>query len=149
MFDISRETASRLRQLAVREGSDMDQVLTRLLDKAEIGISPQQRNGNGSDDEKRAKALGFIDASPEEIKRINAPSIALLQAQIESAKNATPEEIAEAETEWDEHRRAMNENGSFNGNDFSTRKKIHLFSGNTRHFCGYSLFSGFAIGWHE
>ena len=63
-----------------------------------------------TDDEKRAPVLEYINLSREETRKRNAPSIARLREKIAEAENATPEEIAEAEAEWLDFKRSLNEN---------------------------------------
>ncbi len=119
-LELSPQTQSRIIEYAAAAGVNVDEYINRLLERAAPKKAPAQPTPypvftDKSDDDKRAAVLAYINLPPEEIARRHAPGIAYLQAQLDVAANASPEEIAQADAEWEAHKQAMNENRRITG----------------------------------
>lgn len=108
MLDIAPETETILEREASREGVSVDTLIRRILVPRSAFAMPSTVTPSG--EEMRARFLALLALPKEEVARLNAPSIAHLEAQLAEADNATPEEIAQAESEWEAHKHSMNEN---------------------------------------
>ena len=86
-LELSPETESRIQEYATHEGVTVGEAVNRLL---------------------RFPARPL--AAPVENQALR-----ILRAQLRDAENATPEEVAEAETEWLTFQRNMNANRQANG----------------------------------
>lgn len=84
MLDLSPETESRLLEYAAREGIDPDEALNRLL----RSVTPRRL---------------------EAVEAADNPMLQLLQKQLREAENATPEEVARADAEWQQFQLNLNE----------------------------------------
>ena len=89
MLDLAPETEHRVHTFAAHEGVTVDEAINRLL---RASVPPR---------------------TP--IVPADDPVLAFLQAQLREAENATPEEQAEAEAEWQTFAQNMNENRRVNG----------------------------------
>lgn len=138
MLDLAPEIENSVRDYAAREGVSLDVFARRLL-STYLKTAPQRQseweteaanvfaaggnseaiNGYGEllaeQEVGRAAVLAYINAPEAEIARRHAPSIARLQARIDAAAHATPEEIAAADAEWEAHKESMNENRRITG----------------------------------
>ena len=108
MLDIAPETETILAQEAVREGVSVDTLIRRILVPRSVVALPAIAAPSG--EEMRLHFLALLALPKEEVVRLNAPSIARLEAQLAEAAHATPEEIDQAESEWEAHKRSLNEN---------------------------------------
>jgi hypothetical protein len=109
-LDLNPEVESQVLERARAAGTTASEYIAGLLRRVTpTPVASLPATPGKSDAEKRAGVLAYLTRSKEEIARRNAPSIALLQAQIEEAEHATPEEIAEADAEWETFKRAMND----------------------------------------
>jgi hypothetical protein len=111
-LDLNPEIESSVREYAAAEGISIDDLLARHFPPRSQARLPRT---SSTDAEKRAAVQALARMTREEIARLNAASIAHLQAKLDAAANATPEEIAQAEAEWDTHKQAMNENRRITG----------------------------------
>ncbi len=66
-------------------------------------------------DAQLAAVFAYINAPKEEIIRLHAADIAHFDAELAAAANATPEEIAQADAEWEEHKQRMNAHRAMSG----------------------------------
>ena len=107
MLDLAPETEASLEQEAAREGVSVDTLVRRFLLPRPALAMPAVAVTSG--EEIRARFLALLALPKEEIVQRNAPSIALLEAQLANAAEATPEEIAEAESDWEAQKRNLNE----------------------------------------
>lgn len=120
MIELAPEIEKTVREPARPEGLSESDYIARLVQnvgpqpKAVTPPSPApnvstwHKFTDTSDDEKRAKVLEYIGLSKKEAIRRNAPSIARFQAKLDEAAKASPEEIAQAEAEWEAFKEAMN-----------------------------------------
>lgn len=124
MLDLSPEVETLVRENAQSAGVTESEYIARLVSDAvqtpkpkELGVPALslQARLKKSDDEKRAKVLELLSLSKEEAIARNAPSIAFLSAQLAEAENATPEEVAEANAEWEAYKKSMNDNRRLTG----------------------------------
>jgi hypothetical protein len=96
-LELNSQAETILRQEAEREGVSINDLILRTFSK------PRRKLGAVARFAPRLRVL-----PPEEARRQNAASIAYTQAQLAEAEQAAPEEIAEAETEWQTFQHAMN-----------------------------------------
>lgn len=121
-LELAPRTENILQEYAAREGVNADEAIIRLVeaasthprittvDELNLRVLQAQAHEAISGEAQRAAFHALLSLPKEEIIRRNAPSTALLRAKLDAAANATPEEIAEAEAEWQAHTQAMNEN---------------------------------------
>lgn len=98
-LDLAPEAETILREFAAKEGITPGEYISRLLPT----ISAPRR----------APRLRVLPR--EEAIALNAPSIARFDRQLAEAANATPEEIAEAQAEWEAFKKAINDVRRENG----------------------------------
>ena len=80
-----------------------------LLEVARVFSIVDQPPANGPEEQEPAQPDDEAARRAEQIRK-NQGAIAWLQAQIDEYEQATPEERAEAEIEWEDFKRSMNEN---------------------------------------
>ena len=97
-LELAPEIESKVIARAVRAGVTPSDYLARLLENAEPPLPPGRQ------------APRIVPVSLTEGKRLNATTSAWLEARLAEAENATPQEIAEANAEHNEFRKAMNAN---------------------------------------
>lgn len=90
-IELSPETEQALRIRAAVEGATMDEVIERLLE-----MTPPTP---------KAPPTPELPLTPE-----NDSVMAYLQRRLDEAANATPEEIEEANAEWEAFRKALDDN---------------------------------------
>lgn len=109
MLDIAPGLEREFTQRAEAHGMTSDQYLTRLLTlEATSRTLWQAPAPDHAADTQRAAIHALLTLPPDEIARRNAPSAARLEARLAETSHATPEEIAQAETEWERHKQRMN-----------------------------------------
>jgi hypothetical protein len=108
MLDLAPDTEASLEQEAAREGVSVDALIRRLL--APRPAAPLYAVAAPNGDEIHAHFLDLLALPKDEVVRRNAPSIAQMEARLAEAARAMPEEIAQAESDWEAHKRSMNEN---------------------------------------
>ncbi len=116
MLDLAPTLEHTIAERAEANGMTTNEFLSKLIDGAPMQLprvadEPPAWTAPAPDhsaDTQRAALHALLSLPKEEIIRRNAHSIALLQAQLDEAAKATPEEIARADAEWEEHKRRMN-----------------------------------------
>jgi len=99
-LDLAPQVETAIRDYATRRGMNTNDYVARLIRIAEPEpVSPAPR-----------KAPRLQVLSREEAIRRNAPSVLRLRAELSEAENATPEEIAVADAEWQSLKQSLNDN---------------------------------------
>ena len=117
MLDLAPEIENTVLEYAAYEGVSVNELMARTFPRRQ----PQSAQAwapplpDHSADAQRAAIHALLALPKEEIARLNAPSTAMLRAQLEEAAKATPEEIARADAEWEEHKRRMNAHRAVTG----------------------------------
>ena len=98
---LAPEIESAVRENATREGMNASDYIARLLQIATppAAVQPAPR---------QAPRLQVV--SPEQAIRRNAPSVRRLETELAEAQDATPDEIAEAQAEWQSLKQSLDEN---------------------------------------
>jgi hypothetical protein len=118
MLDIAPGLEREFTERAEANGMNADEYLARLLstDRSQPAVRhdpPPARwyapAPDHSAESQRVAIHALLDLPREEVIRRNAASIARFDAQLAEAARATPEEVGQANAEWEAHKRSMNE----------------------------------------